>query len=643
MTRILITIAALGTLAALPLTGPGEHAAVEGAGMTAPGVEDVVVRRVYEGPDVGFWGVDVSPDGRYVTQWVDGSLGILDLVTGVVRTVPGTDGFVGMAAFSPDMERIAFMVWDEGQYGMRVVKPDGSENVRLLRGVPMGQPADDPVHVEAWPEVYGWSNDGSAVLAGVWASPRLMHVALYPIDGSPHRVLHRPPAGVGPSYAALSPDGRWLAFDQNLAQPSPERPLPDVDIYVMPVDGSARPISVAPHPGNDELIGWTDTGRLLLASDRELTQGVWSVKIRDGRPVAEPSLVKGDLWGIAPLDVEGSTVFYGIPTQYEQVHTIGLSLDNGRLVGPLAPVEPDVRPSSWPAWSPDGRYLAYKVVKEFRGRGGTEYELGVIRSAAGQEAQEIELEPVAATSRSLRWLSEDELAFRGKLRAEDASRGFAALDLGTGTARTLYMFDDFPCNTPEFHPDGQRLFCVLRDEEEQRQEVVELDLTTRSTRVVWGHAGAEERSLWLLTLSPDARRIAFWDYRRSSDAPGQVTWTLNLLAAEGGSPDEIFSFSRPEDGYTDCSGRDKVYWTPDGQQILIAIPELLSEDRDPGPEACPLYLVPTTGGDPIRIGALPEHGQWALSPDGTRLALVNRESRGEIWVLEETEGRVVSP
>jgi hypothetical protein len=45
-----------------------------------------------------------------------------------------------------------------------------------------------------------------------------------------------------------------------------------------------------------------------------------------------------------------------------------------------------------------------------------------------------------------------------------------------------------------------------------------------------------------------------------------------------------------------------------------------------------------TGGEPVYVGALPEHSTWKLHPDGTHLALVYGENRSEIWIMEDLPG-----
>ena len=83
--------------------------------------------------------------------------------------------------------------------------------------------------------------------------------------------------------------------------------------------------------------------------------------MRDGRPAGDATLVAGDLWGMEPIGVAGNSLFYGIQTQASRLHVVRLDLTRNRLSGTATPVEPQMRTSRFPAWSPDGLKLMYLV------------------------------------------------------------------------------------------------------------------------------------------------------------------------------------------------------------------------------------------------------------------------------------------
>lgn len=641
MIRLFIALALVATLLVVPT---GDRAEEPGAtsGIAAASVDTgVVVRRVWEGPYPEFWGNSVSPDGRYLSQthWETGDAAVLDLLTGVGRPVthfPFADSagaayqYAEMTRFSPDGLRLAYSWYGppDWQYEVRVIDLDGSNERVLWRAV--DELREEDGRVAWWPDVHGWAPDGSGLLVTFWASPSRAEMRLLPLDGSSARTVYRPPPWKGPDYAAISPDGRYLAFTENTEARSREIPEPTNDVFVLPLDGGGGKVSVAPSPGYDGLVGWTTDGRLLLASDRELTEGVWRVTLRDGRPVGEPELVKGDLWGIQPIGMAGDVVFYGIDTQVRQVHTVGISLDDRRLVGSLRPVESSMRRSEMPAWSHDGRRLAYRAITT--SRGGNDQEFLVIRSTSGEAAQQV---GSFARIRDVQWSATDrELHVMGEMPEHERKRNWLELDLATGEVSVVKTADEVAgCRGPSFHADDRRAVCVYMNQDTWHRQVVEYDLESGDRKVLWElpEGPTDPVRFARLSLSPDGTRIAFWEHDRRGP---ETLWTLHVLPSAGGESTELFSFERPRIEYASCSGTDLPVWTPDGTQLLISVPEVVREGEDPGPEPCHVHLVPVDGGSPVEIGVLPEHSHWALSPDGTRLAMVAGEPRGEIWVLE---------
>jgi tricorn protease len=56
-----------------------------------------------------------------------------------------------------------------------------------------------------------------------------------------------------------------------------------LDIYLMPVEGG-REVPLVSHPENDYPLGWTPDGkRVLFASDRAGTIGVWMIQVANGK------------------------------------------------------------------------------------------------------------------------------------------------------------------------------------------------------------------------------------------------------------------------------------------------------------------------------------------------------------------------
>lgn len=83
----------------------------------------------------------------------------------------------------------------------------------------------------------------------------------------------------------FSPDGRWIAFQQE------DRDF-NSDIWIVPADGSAEPVNVTRHPDSDSDPRWSADGRILaFRSDRVNNEAdvwtVWLDKTLDSRTPAE--------------------------------------------------------------------------------------------------------------------------------------------------------------------------------------------------------------------------------------------------------------------------------------------------------------------------------------------------------------------
>jgi Tol biopolymer transport system component len=77
-------------------------------------------------------------------------------------------------------------------------------------------------------------------------------------------------------WGVPSPDGRFVAFD---VKERPEKESLDVFLY----DAAAgRDIPVVSGPANDRVVGWSPSGRELLASGPGVGRDVWSVAIENG-------------------------------------------------------------------------------------------------------------------------------------------------------------------------------------------------------------------------------------------------------------------------------------------------------------------------------------------------------------------------
>lgn len=629
MKRILILSGALALLAAASYSGLGQIEGTRDPTAVSESQETpVTVRRLYEGPNPDFWGTCPSPDGRYVTQtdWDTGDLAVLDLLTGDKRRVTnkGDDGWVTSndfseaACFSPDGQEIAYVWLTEPEtYELRVIDVDGTDSRLVARAgfEPENPPPSYVDFYEWWPDLHGWSPDGRHLLATLYYGDRV-EVTLFSVEDGSREVLYVVPGEL--QRASLSPDGRHLGYGR------------EDDVFVRPVS-AGEAVTVAGGPSKDLLIGWTEDGDLLYFSDRGLTEGVWRVPMQDGRPAGQATLVAGDLWGLEPIGVAGNSLVYGIQSKAPRVHVLPVDLTRNRILGAPSPVEPQMRASAFPAWSPDGQKLLYLV--EF----DTPERRLMLRSTRGGETSDVTPGSLIPGRERIRWSENGRQVLMSGEERESGRSGYFVYTLGTGEVDHLFSPDDIAgmdVGGVMFSRDWGTVYLHSRERRDGPAALFRLDLATMDRRTLLARPDRSDgwQPIQRTWPSPDDRHLAFWELANPDTAR-----MLRVISTAGGEPRTLLTMKSSAGmlGYPRCLDSIIVPWTSDSRYVLAVLDGDVPEEEQSSPGLCRLYKVPVDGGDPILIGAMPKPGKpWELSPDDSRLAFHLGEYRGEFWVLE---------
>jgi Tol biopolymer transport system component len=605
----------------------------EGRDATALAAPDTirrpVVHRVFDGGDLGdFAGASLSPDGRYViTTSGGGPVGMLDLITGERRGVTPvrddsstwSNGWTERARFSPDGSRIAISWFSYACdcYEIHVANADGSTSRLLMRS--------DSLRSQSgwWPDIHGWSPDGDSLVVTFWRRGRA-DISLVSVTNATRRVLQTTD-GRGPNFAALSPDGRLVAYDLDQGRTGGAS-----DVFVMPVAGGT-PRLVVGGPSQDLPLGWAPDGSLLVYSDRELTEGVWRLPFRDGHPSGDLELLRGGLWGMQPMSVSGSRFAYGLRTGARQVHLTSIDLERNRIGTTYTPIEETLRASTSPAWSADGRWLAY-TTNEWKRGGGSVRRL-IVQPLAGGDPREIAPEGLEGI-RFPTWTNGDRTLVV-LARRSDGEEGHFAIDLETGRAALVGpRRDDFiaaglhpSAFTRELRgwmsPDARTFYARGAD-----SQIYAFDLTDlQHGRVL---ASFEEPVMGQLSVSPAGDRIAVWTV--------STLWAVETRTGEKTALSHRSRIDYRTLKTARCGGRLDPQWTSDGRSLLIQRSEVIPRSAAFGPTPCQVYKIPVTGGEPVPVGAVHTNLTWALHPDGTRLALEYGQNRSEVWIMEDLPG-----
>jgi Tol biopolymer transport system component len=143
--------------------------------------------------------------------------------------------------WTPDGQRIVYETTNPAP--LRSIAADGSG------GTP------EPVSPEGHYHPHGWSADGRDLIAvrldGGATAPDIVKISVRE-KGEPQAVVQTP-AAEGQVGAALSPDGRWLAYASNVTGQQ--------EIWVRPYPGPGAPVRVSPNSGAEPV--WAKNGREL--------------------------------------------------------------------------------------------------------------------------------------------------------------------------------------------------------------------------------------------------------------------------------------------------------------------------------------------------------------------------------------------
>jgi Tol biopolymer transport system component len=405
---------------------------------------------------------------------------------------------------------------------------------------------------------------------------------------------------------SLSPDGRFAAYSARSEKTSSDR-----DIFLLATDGSGE-VPLVVNSADDHVLGWAPDGkRLVFASDRTGSMGIWMIAVADGKPQGAAELLKPHMEGIYTMGFSrGGSFYYALVCRGQNVYTATLDLEKGELLTPPAEAMQRVEGHNWsPAWSPDGRYLACLLTR------GPESRF-YIRSMDTNEVRELapnvrEFGASKFNNRNsffwngdcLNWSPDGRALLCAGAGAEETG-GTRVMSIDVQTGEVTRIGASQISYAPMSAPDGNALFYVRGGTfvRLNRGSDVEQELFRR----------AEQRgdvATRFTTLSPDGRLVAY--------AKGGA---LKVLPATGGATRELVT----GEGYITA-----VAWMPDGQHLLF---------QRSGTAGLQLWRIPAIGGEPRKLDVdLPAMVHLRVHPDGRQIAFgaqVKEGRKNEIWALE---------
>ncbi len=366
----------------------------------------------------------LSASGRlaYVARGADARAHLFAKSTPEARPVQLTSGVDREYApvWSPDESQIAFAQLTTGGCTIRIAAADGSRARDLM-----------PC---ASTETYkmSWSPDGQtlALTAGAATFSSPAHIEIVDVrTGARRAATNPPPAHIGDTDPAFSPDGRRIAFVRSVSGGLG-------DVFVAPLDGGAA-TRVTDDNADIMGVGWEPDGRhLVFSSDRTGGISLWRVPIAGG----EPALLAGGGAKVKHPSVATRAGSIAYEEWHYDINLVERATENGAADMRISPTSD--RWNFHPQISPDGRRVAFQSTRS------GEYEIWI----AGRDGRDARQATSSHSYKSMpRWSADSRtLVFSSRAKGRTA---LVALDADTGLARTI-LDETTTASAPSWGHDG---------------------------------------------------------------------------------------------------------------------------------------------------------------------------------------------
>ena len=546
-----------------------------------------------------------SHDGRFVPfVGLTGDLVVWEVRSGHTNVVATgfSDNDVMLAVnplMSPNGDRIVYAEpRADGGFDLSVRNRDGTLPRTLL------------AHEAAQPEPLDWSRDGRTVLCLLKQKNNTADLVLIPAEGGRPKWVYSgpyPPFLTDTIGASLSPDGRFVVTLRSDGQRTSPRDLILIDV----THPDQPPRVLLKGQRGDRYPMWMPDGRRVLfvrlAGSTNDTDG-WMLQVvngvRDGEPrLAIPTLGASSMPSDISVTDDGS-LYRPWSSIFGEVFVAGVDSDGSRVRPDAVRIsERDIGQHTAPAWSPDGRSIAYLTITEPEpgfppGRALT------IKDVASGTARTIEAGLAFVAGFAPTWTRDNaSLLVKGWDADHRAHVGLYRVDVRTGA--TSVLLPSLPNPTVACLPNGREFAYV-----DKTRGLVLRDL----------QSGAERPF--------DASRPVFPDAQFVFDDTGRVVAFRHMVdhvpaivvQRQGEPPREIRRFETNQWPALEA-------WHRRSGQLIYALYHL----HDPAS----LWRIPAEGGPPrdIHLSVDPDTTTpFSLSPDEDHVAYTRRTLVFQLWI-----------
>lgn len=574
---------------------------------------EFTIKKIWTGPETDGLG-KISPDGQFVafTDWTTGDLAVLDLKTGKKNRLTNkgnwmkSQEFALFLAWSEDGKQIAYNWWGANSYiDMRVIDASGSKPPRTVYNM------KNPESGGAF--VIGWTPDGKSVVTAFAEESGLQgRLSLVSIEnGSEDIIKDMDVTSLVYNQVIsvdLSPDGRWIAY----SYPANDKNASNRDIYLISINGEQN-YPLIEHPACDLVIGWLPDGKtILFLSDREGTDDVWAISVKDGKPDGSPVLIKEEIGTITPqgFDQDGSLYYITSPSR-ENVYTAEWDPRSGEILRkPDSPIKHLGQSTYSPSYSPDGKYLAYVSV---RGGNPMSKEQHVICIRSLDTGDEREFKTEYKPWRRLRWSPDSHsiLAATRDGEGQNAHSLLCMIDTKSGDIKPIFRCElDLQkqwLGSPDFSLDGKSVYYEHTDSIKKIRRLLIRNLKSGDEKEIY-RPFYENNDRFKCALSPDGKQFVLQSFERNDNL-----MVIHILPASGGEARELYRNEYSE------SFSLVLTWSKDGKYILFS--NVVPDQKKTIVPTFHLLRIPAEGGEPKTLDLkMVRMENLSIHPDGKALA-----------------------